>query len=142
MVHDNAILLPLLAQAGLMIAITFWLAWARIGSLIRGKVKIADVRKNGWPSWIKNAGDNYTNQYEAPVLFMILCIVLMLMNQFNPIYVMPAGIVVLAWTFVGLRVLHALIHLSYNNILHRFLVFFTSMIVLTIMFIHTLLTVL
>ena len=36
----------------------------------------------------------------------------------------------LAWAYVALRIVHSLIHLSYNHVLHRFLAFATSNVVL------------
>jgi len=41
--------------------------------------------------------------------------------------------ILLAWTYFGLRVLHSLIYLGYNKVLHRFLVFAASNVVLLIM---------
>ncbi len=120
---------PAIIQAGVMIAITFWLAWARIGSLVRGKVSRKDVAKNGWQGWIKNAGDNYSNQFELPILFFVICIFFFLTGQVTQM------VVYLAWAFVALRILHALVHLSVNIVLLRFLLFFIGGLVLTVMYI-------
>ncbi len=120
---------PMAVQAGLMIAVTYWLAWARIGSLVRGKVTRNEVARNGWQGWIKNAGDNYSNQFEMPLLFFVVCTLLYLSQSVTPF------VVLLAWAFVVLRIVHALVHLSVNIILLRFLVFFSGGIVLTILYI-------
>jgi hypothetical protein len=37
---------------------------------------------------------------------------------------------VLAWTYVGLRVVHSLIHLTYNAVMHRLMAFAVSSFVL------------
>ena len=42
----------------------------------------------------------------------------------------------LAWTFVGLRVLHAAVHLTYNAVMHRFLVYALGAIVLLMMWVR------
>lgn len=122
---------PVIVQAGLMIVILFWLAWARVGSILRGKVDMKDVAVNGWPGWIKNAGDNFGNQCELPVLFFVICIVLYLTNSVTPL---TLG---LAWFFVISRIIHAGIHLTFNHILTRFLVFFVGALSLTALVILT-----
>lgn len=38
--------------------------------------------------------------------------------------------VVLAWLYVGLRIVHSAIHLSYNHVIHRLAVFALSSVVL------------
>ncbi|MEE9348178.1 MAG: MAPEG family protein [Robiginitomaculum sp.] len=127
--ENSPLLTPMLVQMGLMIAIAFWLVWARVGSVVRGKVDIKDVAKDGWQGWIKNAGDNYANQYEMPTLFFAICLTFLVTHSVSPI------IVTLAWVFVGFRILHALIHVTYNNINHRFLMFLISALVVTALFV-------
>ncbi len=122
---------PLIVQAGLMILIAFWLVWARVGSVIRGKVDMKDVAKNGWPHWIEMAGNNFKNQYELPLLFFVVCIVLFLTNSVTPL------ILGLAWFFVFTRIVHTLIHLTFNHIFTRFLVFFSGALSLTALVILT-----
>jgi hypothetical protein len=39
----------------------------------------------------------------------------------------------LAWTYVALRLGHSLVHLSYNNVLHRLVLFAVSNIVVAVM---------
>ena len=41
----------------------------------------------------------------------------------------------LAWIYVGLRYLHAFIHIVYNQVMHRFLVYITSCLVLLAMWV-------
>lgn len=122
---------PVIVQAGLMTLIAFWLVWARVGSILRGTVDMRHVIKNGWPGWIASVGDNYKNQYELPLLFFIVCIVLFLTNSVTPLTI---G---LAWFFVITRIIHAIIHLTFNHITTRFLVFFAGALALTALVILT-----
>jgi len=124
---------PMLTQAGVMLLITLWLAWARVGSVVRGKVDLNDVVKNGWQGWIKNAGDNYSNNYEAPILFFILSFIFLALEFATHVSVISKSIVVLAWIFVVSRILHAIVHLSFNHILTRFLLFLSGIICLIIL---------
>lgn len=66
------------------------------------------------------AADNFRNLFEVPVLFYVWCVAVAMTG------VATAGLVTAAWVFVGLRALHSLIHVSYNRVLHRFLVYFAS----------------
>ena len=42
----------------------------------------------------------------------------------------------LAWLYVGLRLVHTLIHISYNYVIHRFMAFVLSMLTLLAMWIE------
>jgi hypothetical protein len=72
---------------------------------------------------------NYMNLLEAPLLFYVLCILELVTNS-----VTALGLV-LAWIYVGLRVVHSAIHLTYNNVGHRLVPFATSNVVLLAMWI-------
>ena len=125
MIEQTNILAPMAVQMILMILIAFWLVWARVGSVIRGKVDIKDVARDGWQGWVKNAGDNYSNQYELPVVFFAACLTLFVTKNVTDLAIM------LAWAFVVLRIIHAGIHLTFNNINIRFLVFLLGALCLT-----------
>ena len=72
---------------------------------------------------------NYMNLTELPVLFYVLCLMLYVSNSLNHM------MLVLAWVYVGLRVLHSLIHVTYNHVFHRLTVFVLSNIVLGTMWV-------
>ncbi len=70
------------------------------------------------------AADNFRNLFEVPVLFYVLCIALVLNGGSTPAYVRAA------WAYVALRAVHSLIHVTYNRVVHRFLVYVTSTLLL------------
>lgn len=70
------------------------------------------------------AADNYRNLFEMPVLFYLALWVAYATSQVS------ATVLVLAWSYFGLRALHSAIHCSYNRIKHRFYAFFASNLVL------------
>lgn len=70
------------------------------------------------------AADNFRNLFEVPVLFYVWCVAVAMTG------IATAGLVVAAWVFVGLRALHSLIHVTYNRVLHRFLVYFASTVLM------------
>ena len=68
--------------------------------------------------------DSEVNLFEVPVLFYVLCIAIAITGGSTP------GFVAAAWTYVGLRALHSLIHVTYNHVIHRFLVYVSSTVLL------------
>lgn len=70
------------------------------------------------------AADNFRNLFEMPVLFYVFCLAIAVNGGSTP------GFVVAAWSFVGLRGLHSLIHVTYNRVMHRFLVYAASTLLL------------
>lgn len=70
------------------------------------------------------AADNFRNLFEVPVLFYVLCAALALTGGSTP------GFVAGAWAYVALRALHSLIHVTYNRVVHRFLVYVASTLLL------------
>lgn len=78
--------------------------------------------------------NNYKNLLELPVLFYVICILLIVLNR------VEIEQVVLAWCYVGLRLLHTLVHISYNQVLHRLAIFSASSVVLAVMWLRLLIT--
>jgi len=73
------------------------------------------------------ASDNFQNQFELPVLFYLAVVLAITLLLRDPL------LATLAWTFVGLRVLHALVHVTYNAVMHRFALFACGVVVLIAM---------
>ncbi|MEO8409646.1 MAG: MAPEG family protein [Propionivibrio sp.] len=70
------------------------------------------------------AADNFRNLFEVPVLFYTLLAVAIGTNH------APSWLVVGAWSYVALRVVHSVIHCTYNKVTHRFAVFGSSFVLL------------
>ena len=70
------------------------------------------------------AAENFRILFEVPVLFYVLCVALVLNGGSTP------GFVRAAWGYVALRVVHSLIHVTYNRVTHRFLVYVASTLLL------------
>lgn len=74
-----------------------------------------------------SAADNFGNLLETPVLFYAICIILFVTDEVTQFQLL------LAWLYVALRVAHSLIHVTYNNVVHRWAVYVTSTICLFVM---------
>jgi hypothetical protein len=71
-----------------------------------------------------SGADNFKNLLEMPVLFYVLCLALLAAEA------VTTGFLQAAWAYVGLRGLHSLIHLTYNRVVHRFLAYAASSVLL------------
>lgn len=124
------ILAPLFVQVLLTLGVMYMLAWRRFGAVRDGAVRgPVSLREPNWQQNALQAGYNYQNQFDLPVLFYVLTILAMATRHADLL------VVLLAWVFVTLRVLHALVHLTSNTIKVRGGLFIASAIVLTIMWV-------
>ncbi len=67
-----------------------------------------------------SAADNFSNLLETPILFYVLCLALFVTNE------VTQSQLTLAWLYVFLRALHSMIHVTYNHVVHRWLVYVVS----------------
>ncbi|HTD89692.1 MAG TPA: MAPEG family protein [Burkholderiales bacterium] len=64
--------------------------------------------------------DNFRNLFEVPVLFFALAAVALATGY------VPGWLVICAWVYFALRLVHSFIHCTYNNVYHRFIIFLAS----------------
>lgn len=128
---QSPILYPLFALVALTFIVLFWMANLRLGAIRRGEVKARYFKLNVGeiPERPAQAANNFRNLFELPVLFYALVALLLITGKAD------AGQQALAWVFVASRYLHSFIHLSYNNVSHRFLAFLVGMLVLLAMWV-------
>ena len=122
------IILPVLA----LVALTFfvWIAMyiTRISEMQRKRIHAQklDSRVHAQALLTDSAvvADNLKNLFEMPILFyagMLLSMILMIQDPL---------LVQLAWGFVALRFIHSLVHCTYNRVMHRFIAYLASCLVL------------
>lgn len=125
----QAVLLPLFVEVALTFVLLYWAGYLRATALQSGAVKPRDIalREPNWPPRIAQVGNAFHNQLELPVLFYVLTILAWITRHADLLFV------VMAWIFVALRLFHAYIHVTDNDVRRRGLVFGLGMVVLTIM---------
>ena len=117
--------------------------WTAIVVFLTGFVRIRAVRQGraprgafrlgeapGVPADVTVVNRNLMNLLEMPVLFYVVCIAFYVTRHVDH------GLVTLAWLFVALRVLHSLIHLTTNRVLHRLTAFALSNVVLAVLWLR------
>jgi hypothetical protein len=137
--RQTTILFPLIALAGWTFAVLLLIPFQRFRAAFRNQV-VADDFKFGEsqnvPPGVSLPNRNYMNLLEMPVLFYVACLTLYVTKSVDAI------VLALAWTYVALRVIHSLVHLTYNNVIHRLSVFAASNVVLAGMWIYVLIALL
>ncbi|MEX2149310.1 MAG: MAPEG family protein [Steroidobacteraceae bacterium] len=126
--NPDPVWLPCVAMAGVTMLVWVKLYADRLTEMRVRRISpqsIATARAAATRLENTNAADNFRNLFEVPVLFYVWCIAIVLTGGSTP------GFVMVAWTYVGLRALHSLIHLTYNRVVHRFLVYVASTLLLS-----------
>jgi hypothetical protein len=129
---NAALLYPVFVQVALTFFLLLAMGRARVGAVQRHEVKVKDIalgQADPWPARPKAFARSFHNQFETPILFY--AVVAMALATRGVTY----GMVVLAWIYVVLRLLHAVIHTGNNNINQRFAVFIVSVVTLAAMWI-------
>jgi len=130
-VNQKLIFLPLLAQVLLTAWVSFRLAFTRVAEMKRKHVHPQKISTSaGVNQQLSDSlaiSDNFSNQFETPVAFYALVIILYVTGMANTTNL------VMGSAFVALRYLHSFIHCGYNNVIHRFYVFIAGTVLLWVL---------
>lgn len=128
--HSTAILWPMFALAGWTMCMLLFLAFRRVKASAMHKISPREYalgESARVPAPVIQANRNYMNLLELPMLFYVLCLIVLVMQCGTP------TLMTLAWVYVALRLVHSLVHVTYNHVMHRFAVFAASNVVLTVL---------
>ena len=128
---SNYIFWPVLAQVLLTLIMFVVLGKRKAKALQAGKVerKQAALESRVWPEDVVKVSNNIANQFEAPVLFYILCLVIYSIDAAGSVAI------VLAWLFALSRCAHAYVHVGSNYVPMRLRFFMVGCLVLIAMLI-------
>ena len=127
--NQNLIFWPVLAQI-ILTLVLYWLLAVRKSKVVRSgnfNRQAAALDNKAWPIEVVKVSNNIDNQFESPILFYILCIVLYGINGTNTVTV------TLAWIFFLSRCVHAYVHVNSNYVPARFRAFLVSIAMLLFM---------
>lgn len=131
----HAILFPLCAQAFLTFVVWFWMYYIRIGIIYKKRIhvqKMDDVEFFDREFKVGvNTSDNLENLFEMPLLFFAVGLVI------HTAGITDAFNVMLAFLYVALRGIHSFIHCSYNWVIHRFIAYAASSLILMWLWVRT-----
>ncbi len=133
-----AILQPVVALMAWTMLMWLWMYAARIPAL-QQHPDIDEKRMVGTtgaslraqlPDRVNWKADNYNHLHEQPTLFYAVALVLALIGQGDGLNAL------LAWIYLGLRVIHSLVQATANVVLVRFVLFSLSSLVLIALIVH------
>lgn len=130
--NPQAILPPLFALAAWTGCILLLVAFRRIRAGVQGRIGFGAFRfgeASDVPADVVLPNRNYMNLLELPVLFYVVCLVAFVTASVS------SAIVAVAWAYVALRVVHSLVHVTYNKIMHRFYAFASSNAALVVLWV-------
>ena len=128
--QNPAILYPVFALAFWTFLVLLLIPFYRVRAGLRREIRTEDFRYGESatvPGYVSIPNRNYMNLLELPILFYVVCILFFVAGS------APALAINVAWIYVGLRVIHSIIHLSYNNVIHRLTAFASSNVVLILL---------
>jgi hypothetical protein len=129
-VRNPALLYPMFALAAWTLFVLVLIPIARVRSALRGEIGVDDFKYGespAVPAAVCLPNRNYMNLLELPMLFYVVCLVLYVTGGAS------TAAIGLAWAFVILRIVHSLVHLTYNRVIHRLAVFTASNVVLVLL---------
>jgi hypothetical protein len=108
----------MVAQVLLTLVLLLWLGKQRVPLVMQGKIRIRDVAlsKEAWPPAAQQASNAFDNQFQLPVLFHVGALLALQLGA------LPHE-AALGWLFVLLRIAHAVIHVTDNNVGRRFIAY-------------------
>lgn len=116
---QKAIFFPFFALMLLTIFVWVYMYYLRLSFILRKKIDpqaLATTREvlNVIPVKLNTPSENLINLFELPVLFYATCIYLYITQQVDTVFL------VLAYGFLTFRIIHSVIHCTYNTVTHRF----------------------
>jgi hypothetical protein len=124
---NAALLYPVFVQVALTFVLLVAMGRTRARAVATKQVKMRDIalgQVDPWPERPQQLARAFHNQLETPILFYAAVAMALAVKAVS----LP--MVVLAWAFVALRLVHAAIHTGSNNVSSRFNVFGLSLLAL------------
>lgn len=133
----------MLAPAAVLVAwsliMLIWMALTRLPAMKKAGGGLKDAKPGGrgqdlegvLPDRINWKAHNYAHLMEQPTLFYAVVVILAILQP-DPVNVL------LAWIYVGLRIVHSIWQATVNIVAVRFLLFIASTLVLAALAVHAL----
>jgi hypothetical protein len=123
------VLAPVFVQVLLIFVLMLMTGRARVADLKTQRLRMSDIAlgQNVWPDKTAQIGNAFNNQFQLPLLFFVLVIFTLMTGKQDYIFV------ACEWLFVLLRIGHAFVHVTSNNVIHRFQLYLAGAMLLMLM---------
>lgn len=123
------ILQPVVALMIWTMIIWAWMYATRIPAMQKANIAPDEAGVTGLldqklPASVQTKAHNYNHLHEAPTVFYAVAIVLAILGEGDGMNAF------LGWIYVGLRIVHSLVHVTANKVMVRFVLFLLSSLVL------------
>jgi hypothetical protein len=128
--NQSLIFWPVMALVAWTFLVLVQVPIRRFLALFAGRVTAADFNygeSSQVPADVALPNRVFMNLVEVPVLFYTICLIFFVTNSVDLL------VVETAWFYFSLRIVHSVIYLSYNHVIHRFAVFAISNLVVLAM---------
>jgi len=117
--NQASIFLPFFGMLLLTLSVWLYMYYLRLSFLTRSYIDPQRAATNQQmlnivPTRVNLPSENFNNLFELPVLFYAVCLYLYVNGQVDATYL------VLAYVFFVFRIIHSVIHCTYNRVMHRF----------------------
>ena len=124
------------APMGALALITFivlgLLPVRRFGAVFAKQVTADDFKlgeSSRVPAYVAVANRNFMNLLELPILFYVVCLMYFVAGRVDQ------TALAVAWAYVAARAVHSVIHIAYNNVIHRLTAYAVSNFILAALWI-------
>lgn len=133
-----ALIWPVMMHMLLVFVVGAAAGLVRSRSAKAGDVRMKDIAlsSDAWPELPRKLGNNFTNQFETPLVFYMLTGLALYLG------VTGLAMAVCAWGYVASRYIHAAIHITNNNVPRRFMTFVLGVGFLAAMWVQVMITLL
>ncbi len=123
------LVLAMSAQVLLTLGILVLMGRERVPRVMSGEIPVADIAvdPSAYPLRARLLSNNFDNQFQLPVLFYLAALLTLMLGLAGWVEV------VLAWAFVALRYVHAVIHVTTNRVHLRFAAYAAGLAVVAIL---------
>ena len=128
-----SILWPMLAHMAWVFLLYAWLTVARLQAVQRREIDYSAFARHDEPHHIARITYNLANQFELPVLFYAIVVLLIAVGRVTTIDVIAA------WVFVAGRVIHTLVQTLTDNVPLRGRVFMINALAVVVLVGHVVL---
>lgn len=129
--NQNFIFFPCLGLMLLTVVVLLRMFCTRVSAIKSGNVDVKFFKtydiKTETPMLMTQASRNFTNLFEVPTLFYMVCAFALITHNVDE------TMYIAAWIYVGLRYIHSVIHLTHNKIYPRMGAYALSWFVLVFM---------
>ena len=125
MLMNTSLITPIIALITWSLLMWTWMYATRLPAIKAARLRLDPTAPNGeqmatLPAKVRWKADNYNHLMEQPTVFYALALSLAMLGEGSGINLY------LAWTYVGLRIIHSLVQSLVNKIELRFVLFTLS----------------